>query len=50
MKSLEDAAYSSGANPSEWYGKFTPIKEEDWVKIEVIRNGKWVEYPVKDLE
>lgn len=31
-----------GGNPNEWYGSLSPIHINDWIKIEIYENGKWV--------
>jgi hypothetical protein len=44
MRAMEESGIESGGNPKEWFGSLVPIKKENWLKIEVIRNGMWVEY------
>lgn len=41
-ETYEQTGKKMGANPNEWYGSLTPIHINDWIKIEVYRNGKWV--------
>jgi hypothetical protein len=40
---LEDIGNQKGANPMEWYGSLSPIGINDWIKIEVYKNGSWIE-------
>lgn len=41
---LEDIGIERGANPLEWYGSLFPIGIDQWIKIEIYKNGKWIEY------
>jgi hypothetical protein len=41
---LEEAGIAIGANPMEWFGSLYPIGIDQWVKIEVCKNGEWIEY------
>lgn len=43
-KLLEDIGIERGANPLEWYGSLYPIGMDQWIKIEVYKNGEWIEY------
>jgi hypothetical protein len=35
---------ASGASSGEWFGSFSAIKKQYWIKAEVFRNGEWVLY------
>lgn len=41
---LERLGRERGANPLEWYGSMYPIGIDQWIKIEVCKNGEWIEY------
>jgi hypothetical protein len=41
---LEDIGIERGANPLEWYGSLFSIGIDQWIKIEIYKNGKWSEY------
>lgn len=43
-KQMELVGIECGGNPKEWFGSLEPIKKENWIKIEVYKNGEWVEY------
>jgi len=34
-RAMERAAFDSGADPSEWYASFKPIRRGDWYKIDI---------------
>ncbi len=38
----EQAGKKMGGNPNQWYGSLAPIHINDWIKIEVYRNGEWI--------
>jgi hypothetical protein len=43
-KFLEDEGIKRGANPSEWHGSLFPIEMDQWIRIEIFEDGKWIEY------
>ncbi|MDI9257267.1 hypothetical protein [Flavobacterium sedimenticola] len=43
-KRMEIVGIELGAKPEEWFGSLYPIRKENWEKIEVFRDGEWVEY------
>ncbi|MFV5699317.1 hypothetical protein ACM55H_13200 [Flavobacterium sp. ZT3R17] len=43
-KQMEVTGVHMGGNPLEWYGSLKPIKKENWIKIEVLKEGQWIEY------
>lgn len=45
-KSMEQVGFDRGANPKEWFGSLKPITRENWIKAEVYKDGKWVEYKI----
>ncbi|MEN2402304.1 hypothetical protein GKZ90_0021120 [Flavobacterium sp. MC2016-06] len=50
---MEQAGLNLGASPKEWFGSLSPIKKENWIKIEIYRDGVWVAYketPKEDIE
>lgn len=30
-----------GADPWEWYGTFKPVPFEEWIELQVYKNGAW---------
>lgn len=48
---LETIGRKKGASPGQWYTSFRPVSIDYWIRAEVWRNGKWVEYEVfTDIE
>lgn len=43
-KQMEATGIQMGGNPLEWFGSLEPIKSENWIKIEVLKEGNWIEY------
>ncbi|EDP96746.1 hypothetical protein U8527_00385 [Kordia algicida OT-1] len=43
-RAFEFTGKQKKANPNEWFGSLTPIKNDRWIKIEVFENGKWQEF------
>lgn len=43
---LEYVGKKRGADPVEWYGSLSPIGINDWIKIEIYKNGKWIEIQI----
>jgi hypothetical protein len=43
-RGLAEAAVAAGANPYEWFVSFEPIEMDDWLDIEVWRDGRWVTF------
>lgn len=43
---MESYGIRMGGNPSEWFGSFSPIDINRWIRAEVYRDGEWVEYDV----
>jgi hypothetical protein len=40
---LEKLGKERGANPTEWFGSMYPIGLDQWIKIEIYKNGEWIE-------
>lgn len=47
---MESSGIRIGGNPSEWFGSFSPIDINRWIRAEIFRDGKWVEYEVFEEE
>lgn len=47
---MELQGIQKGGSPSEWFGSFSPIDINRWIRAEVYRNGEWVEYDVFEEE
>lgn len=47
---MESYGIRMGGNPSEWFGSFSPIDINRWIRAEVYRDGEWVEYDVFEEE
>lgn len=45
-KRMEVVGLIRGANPKEWFGSFVPTKRENWIKAEIYRDGKWIDYEI----
>lgn len=43
---MEFVGKELGANPTDWYGSFSPIGINRWIRAEVYKNGEWEEYDV----
>lgn len=44
VRQMESAGIAMGGKPSEWFGSLEPIKSQNWVNIEVLKEGKWIQY------
>lgn len=42
-KALEVAGKKMGGNPNEWFGSLVPIPIDEWLRIEIYQDGKWIE-------
>lgn len=40
---LEKLGKERGANPAQWFGSMYPIGIDQWIKIELYRDEKWIE-------
>ncbi len=40
-QALYRAAIGSGARPGEWLGRFSPVAQDEWVAVDVFRDGDW---------
>jgi hypothetical protein len=47
---METSGIEMGGNPSEWFGSFSPIDINRWIRAEVYRDGEWIEYDVFEEE
>ena len=47
---MESSGIRIGGNPSEWFESFSPIDINRWIRAEIFRDGKWVEYEVFEDE
>lgn len=47
---MEFQGIQKGGSPSEWFGSFSPIDINRWIRAEVYRDGDWVEYDVFEEE
>lgn len=47
---MESSGIRIGGNPSEWFGSFSPIDINRWIRAEIFRDGEWVEYEVFEEE
>ena len=47
---MEFQGIQKGGSPSEWFGSFSPIDINRWIRAEVYRDGEWVEYDVFEEE
>ena len=47
---MESWGIQIGGSPSEWFGSFSPIDINRWIRAEIFRDGKWVEYEVFEEE
>jgi hypothetical protein len=47
---MESYGIQIGGSPSEWFGSFSPIDINRWIRAEVFRDGEWVEYDVFEEE
>ena len=47
---MELQGIQKGGSPSEWFGSFSPIDINRWIRAEVYRDGEWVEYDVFEEE
>lgn len=43
---MENIGLELGANQNDWYGSLSPIDINRWIRAEVFKDGKWVEYDV----
>ena len=43
---MESIGIEIGGDPKEWFGSIYPIKKENWLKIEVLRNNEWINYAI----
>ncbi|AOW10531.1 hypothetical protein [Flavobacterium gilvum] len=42
IKPFENAGKKMGGNPNEWFGSLVPIPIDEWMRIEIYQNGKWI--------
>ena len=47
---MELQGIQKGGSPSEWFGSFSPIDINRWIRAEVFRDGEWIEYDVFEEE
>lgn len=43
---MEQVGIDRGANPSEWYARFSPIPKEEWLTTQIRIDGKWIDLTV----
>ncbi len=46
IQSMEEHGIRLGASPHQWFCSFKPIPIDYWIRAEVFKNGKWIEYDV----
>ncbi len=43
---MEYVGAELGAKQNDWYGSFSPIDINRWIRAEIYKDGRWVEYDV----
>lgn len=41
---LEQVGIERGANPEEWFARFSPIRKEEWLTTQIMIDGEWIDY------
>ena len=47
---MEYVGLTLGASKNDWFGSLSPIDINRWIKAEVYKDGKWIEYDVFEEE
>jgi hypothetical protein len=45
IKLMQSEGRKMGSNPVQLFGSMNPISDDHWVRVEVYRNGQWIENP-----